>query len=70
LPIAIIAGRADQCLKWQGGETVRVLIAKVFPYNSSYMLTVMGRRKRLRAALGELLAGKGWREVRRDVYSK
>lgn len=66
----IIAGRADERLKWHGGETVRVLMAKVFPYESGYMQTVTGRRKRLRAALGELLAGEDWREVRRDVYSK
>ena len=65
---SIIGGRADQRLKWQGGETVRVLMAKVFPYDSGYMQTVTGRRKRLRVALGELLAEEGWREVRRDVY--
>jgi hypothetical protein len=67
---SIIAGRVDQRLKWQGGETVRVLMAKVFPYDSGYMQTVTGRRKRLRAALEPLLARNGWRENRRDVYSK
>jgi hypothetical protein len=67
---SIIAGRVDQRLKWQGGETVRVLMAQVFPYDSGYMQTVTGRRKRLRAALEPLLAGNGWREIRRDVYSK
>jgi hypothetical protein len=30
---SIIAGRADQRLKWQGGGTVRVLMAKLFPYD-------------------------------------
>jgi hypothetical protein len=34
------------------------------------MQTVTGRRKRLRVALGELLAVEGWREVKRDVYSE
>jgi len=67
---SIIAGRADQGLKWQGGETVRILMAKVFPYDSGYMRTVNGRRRRLRATLETLVAENGWREVRRDVYSK
>lgn len=53
-----------------GDETVRVLMAKVFPYDSGYMQTVTSRRKRLRAALEMLLAAAGWRETRRDVYSK
>jgi hypothetical protein len=67
---SIIAGRVDQRLKWQGDETVRILMAKVFPYDSGYMQTVTGRRRRLREALGTLLAQNGWREVRRDVYSR
>jgi hypothetical protein len=67
---SIIAGRADQRLKWQGDETVRVLMAKIFSYDSGYMQTVTGRRQRLRAALEPLLTGNRWREVRRDVYSR
>ncbi len=68
---SIIAGSSDQRLKWQGGDTVRVLMAKkVFPYNSGYIQTVTGRRKRLRAALERMLAGSGWRGIRGDVYSK
>ncbi len=46
------------------------LMAKVFPHDSGYMQTVNGRRERLRAALETLVAENGWREVRRDVYSK
>jgi hypothetical protein len=67
---SIIARRADRRLKWQGGGTAHVLMAKMFPYDSGYMQTVTGRRKRLRVALGESLAVEGWREARRDVYSK
>lgn len=67
---SIIAGRADRRLKWQGDETVRTLMAIIFPHDSGYKQTVTGRRKRLRAALETLLAGNGWREIRRDVYSK
>jgi hypothetical protein len=67
---SILAGRADERLKWQGDETVRVLMIKIFPSDSGYLQTVTGRRKRLRAALETLLADAGWRETRRDVYSK
>jgi len=67
---SIIAGRSDARLKWQGEETVRVLMAKIFPYDSGYIQTVTGRRSRLRTALGTLLSEKGWREIRRDVYSR
>ena len=45
-------------------------MAKIFPYDSGYMQTVTGRRQRLRAALEPLLAGSGWWEIRRDVYSR
>jgi hypothetical protein len=57
-------------LKWQGDETVRALMAEIFLCDSGYMQTVTGLRQRLRAALEPLLTGNGWREVRRDVYSK
>lgn len=67
---SILAGRADERLKWQGEETVRVLMTKIFPHDSGYMQTVTERRKRLRAALQTLLADGGWRETRQDVYSK
>jgi hypothetical protein len=67
---SIVAGRGDQRLKWQSGETVRILMAKILPYDSGYMQTVNGRRKRLREVLERLLSEKGWQEIRRDVYSK
>lgn len=67
---SILAGRADERLKWQGEETVRVLMTKIFPHYSGYTQTVTGRRKRLRAALQTLLVDAGWREARQDVYSK
>ena len=67
---SIIAGRLDERLKWHGDGTVRILMAKIFPYDSGYMQTVTGRRQRLRAALETLVAENGWREIRRDVFSK
>jgi hypothetical protein len=39
---SISAGRSDPRLKWQGDGTVRILLAKVFPYDSGYMQTVAG----------------------------
>jgi hypothetical protein len=68
---SILAGRADDRLKWPGEETVRVLMmTKILPRDSGYMQTITGRRRRLRTALQTLLAEAGWREIRRDVYSK
>ncbi len=67
---SILAGRADDRLKWQGEETVRVLMTKIFPRDSGYTQTITGRRQRLRTALQTLLADADWREIRRDVYSK
>jgi hypothetical protein len=32
----IITARADQPLKWHGDETVRILMAKIFPYDSGF----------------------------------
>jgi hypothetical protein len=38
-------------------------MAKILPYDSGYMQTVVGRRKRLREASGTLPAGNGWQEI-------
>ena len=67
---SILVRRTDERLKWQGEETVRVLVTRIFLRDSGYMQTVTGRRNRLRAVLETLLADAGWREIRRDVYSK
>lgn len=67
---SIVAGGSDPRLKWLGDGTVRILMARIFPYDSGYMQTVTGRRKRLRAALEALLSESGWRAVRQDVYSR
>jgi hypothetical protein len=65
-----ICGRTnDRRLRWERDATVRILMAKVFPYESGSMQTVAGRRKRLREELTTLLADRGWRELRRDVYA-
>jgi hypothetical protein len=66
----IASAKADKRLKWQSADTVRILMSKVFSYESGFKQTISGRRKRLRAKLGPLLAESGWREIRTDVYSK
>jgi hypothetical protein len=66
----IVARRSDRRFKWQGTETVRVLIAEIFPSDSGYKQTVTGRRKRLRTLLEPLLREKGWHQVKRDIYTK
>jgi hypothetical protein len=45
-------------------------MTKIFPRDSGYMQTITGRRQRARTALQTLLVDAGWREIRRDVYSK
>ncbi|MGD0075810.1 MAG: hypothetical protein ABSD31_15930 [Candidatus Binataceae bacterium] len=67
---AITAGRDDHRLKWASDGTVRVVLTKVFPYNSGYMQTIAGRLKRLRETLTRLLAERGWRKIRPDVYAR
>lgn len=67
---SMLSGRPDERLRWQGSHTVRLLMAKIFPYGSGFKQTVLERRKRLRTAIGRLLSEKGWHENRRGVYCK
>jgi len=66
----IVARSLDHRFKWQGTETVRIVMAKIFPSDSGYKRTVTGRRKRLRMLIEPLLREKGWCPIKRDVYSK
>lgn len=70
LAAAVLAGRADDRLKWDGDHRVRVLIGKVLPARSAVQQTLAGRRKRLREALARSLAPAGWRMVGANVYSR
>jgi hypothetical protein len=45
---AILAGRADDRLKWDGEDHVRLLIGEVLRAGSAGKETLAGRRKRLR----------------------
>jgi hypothetical protein len=59
----------DERLKWNKDGTVRVQIGKIIPAGSIKGQTLAGRRKRFRKAVEELLAYKGWQEVRLNVYA-
>jgi hypothetical protein len=57
----------DERLKWNRDGTVRVQIGEIIPEGKKE--TTIGRRKRFRAAVEELLANKGWLKVRPNVYA-
>jgi len=67
---AVLAGRADDRLKWDGEDQVRLLIGEVLPAVSAVKETLAGRRKRLREAVATLIAPAGWRMVKSNVFVK
>jgi hypothetical protein len=67
---AILTGKQDDRLKWDGTSKVRVLIGKVLPERSAVKETLAYRRKRLRDELTRLLEQAGWRLVGRNVYER
>ena len=67
---AILAGRPDDRLKWDGTGHVRLLIGKVLPEGSAVKDTLAVRRKRLREALVALIAPAGWKMVMANVFEK
>jgi hypothetical protein len=64
----ITNGEADDRLSWLGDGRVRVEVGKIFPAQSGYKQTVQGRRQRLREALIERLATKGWAHLGRNTF--
>ncbi len=68
LATAIMGGRQDPRLRWDGTGRVRLLIGKVLPAGSAVKETLAGRRNRLREAVAGLLAPAGWRMVRANVF--
>ncbi|MGA2621986.1 MAG: hypothetical protein ABSF26_30665 [Thermoguttaceae bacterium] len=67
----LIVSRADDArLKWGDDGTDRVLIGKIIPADSAVRQTPEGRRRRFGIALFGLLAGRGWRVVRPNVYGR
>jgi hypothetical protein len=67
---AILAGRTDERLKWDGDNHVRLLIGKVLPEGSAVKETLGGRRKRLREAVAALLGAAEWKMVKSNVFEK
>lgn len=64
---AILGGVDDNRLeRWPDG-TVRLRISEIIPETNAQ--TTAGRRKRLRAALRDLLASHGWEEVRPNFFT-
>jgi hypothetical protein len=67
---AILAGRPDERLMWDGKERARLLIGKALPEGSAVKETLAGRRKRLRDAVAALLATAGWHMPKANVYER
>lgn len=70
LAIAILGGRQDPRLNWNGPGRVRVLMGEVLPTGSAVKETLAGRRKRLREAVAALLAPAGWQAVGSNWYTQ
>jgi hypothetical protein len=69
LASAILGGRQDSRLKWDGQDHVRLLMGEVLPVGSAVKETLAARRKRLREALAAILATAGWCMVRANVFT-
>lgn len=67
---AILTGKQDDRLKWDGKSKVKLLIGKVLPERSAVKETLADRRKRLRNELTRLLAPEGWKLVRPNDYER
>jgi hypothetical protein len=67
---AILTGKQDDRLKWNGNSEVRVLIGRVLPDGSAVKETLAARRKRLRNELTRLLAAEGWKLLSPNVYER
>lgn len=67
---AILTGKQDDRLKWDGTAKVYLLMGEVLPEGSAVKKTLSDRRKRLRSELTRLLAPEGWKCVRPNVYER
>ena len=67
---AILTGKQDDRLTWDGTSKVKLLIGKVLPEGSAVKETLAARRKRLRDELTRLLAPEGWKLVRPKEYER
>jgi hypothetical protein len=67
---AVRTGRADRRLTWVDRDEVIVRPSAAFPPGSAVKLTLAGRRKRFREAVGKLLLDEGWEMVGRDRFRR
>lgn len=67
---AILGGRPDDRLKWDGEDHVRLLVGEVFSAGSAVKETLAGRRKRLREAVTRLISPAGWQMVKANVFER
>jgi len=66
----IINHKEDERLKWDNKtKTVRIIVGKVIPEESTKKQTLAYRRKKLRENLHQLLNMECWKEVGRNKYS-
>lgn len=70
LASAILGGRQDPRLKWDGAGRVRLLMNTVLPTGSAVKETLAGRRKRMREAVAALLGPIGWQAVGSNWYTQ
>ena len=64
---AMVAGGPDDRLHWHDDRSVGIRIGRIIPDDGSKQ-TVASRRKRFRKALEALVATKGWRQVRPNLF--
>ncbi|MCP4603802.1 MAG: hypothetical protein GY847_25340 [Proteobacteria bacterium] len=60
--------RRTEYLKWFDDGTVRVIVGKILPEGSAVKQTLIGRRKRFRKELREVLKESGWEEFKLHRY--
>lgn len=63
----IITRTQDDRLRWRADGSVQVFTGKIFP-NNVPQRTLVGRRKRFRAALEEILESHGWETLQPNFF--
>ena len=64
----ILNRQNDERLMWHVDGSVTVHIGVIIPDGSAAKQTIVGRRKRFREALNDILKTAGWDVVRANVY--
>jgi hypothetical protein len=64
----IVGGVSDERLHWLDDGRVRVELGRIFPEQSGFKQTIQGRGRKLREALIEALAPRGWTHLGRNTF--